>query len=259
GDTTAMSRQLGWHDANSYQYWSLALQAQTAALDGKWRKSKDLSNQATLMVERGGLKGLVARMANRDAMTSAEFGDCQTAKQKAEQALSSVNDTSYSGSAVALALCGAFSQAQAHAAKLAPLYPNDTRFNGIWLPAIRAAIELQRGQPAAAIQLLEPVKRYEAAADFQPQYLRGLSFLRLGKGAEAAAEFQKIIDRRGQADFFVSTLYPLAHLGIARSAAVSGDTALARKSYEDFFTLWKDADADLPILIEAKKEYEKLW
>ncbi|MEP6741153.1 MAG: hypothetical protein ABJB61_01540, partial [bacterium] len=247
-----------WEDANSYPYWSLTLQAQTAALDGKWHKSKDLSNQAAAMVERGGIKGWVARIASREALTGAAFGDCQTAKQKATQALASVNDASYSESAVALAMCGEVSQAQAHMAKLAPLYPNDTRFNGIWLPVIRAAIELHSGQPAQALQLLEPVRRYEAATDFQPQYLRGLAYLRLGQGAEAAAEFQTIIDRHGLYDILGPALYSLAHLGLARASALSGDAMKARKSYQDFFAMWKDADADLPILIEAKKEYEKL-
>ena len=89
------------------------------------------------------------------------------------------------------------------------------------------------------------------------QYLRGLSYLRLGKGAEAAVEFQKIVDRKGQADLLVSTLYPLATVGLARALALSGDAARARKAYEDFFALWRDADSELPILIEAKNEYAK--
>ena len=85
---------------------------------------------------------------------------------------------------------------------------------------------------------------YEAAAGFWRPYTRGQAYLKLGKGAEAAAEFQKILDHRGWDP--LSPLYPLAHLG------------LARKAYQDFFALWKDADADLPILIAAKKEYEKV-
>ena len=111
-------------------------------------------------------------------------------------------------------------------------------------------------QAQAAVDLLEGAKRYEAAAQFWPQYLRGQAYLKLGRGAEAALEFQKILDHRGQSS--VSVLYPLAHLGLARAAAMNGDTAKARQTYQDFFTLWKDADADLPALIEAKKEYEKL-
>jgi tetratricopeptide (TPR) repeat protein len=257
-DAAAMQQQLAWAETNSFPYWSLFLQAQTAALEGKWRKSIDLSNRDTEMIRRGGTKGLVAWMASHEALTAALFGDCQTAKQKAVQALESVPDATYAGSAAVLAMCGEVNQAQTQADKLAQLYPNDTRFNGIWLPVIRAAIELQRNNPARAIQFLEPATRYEAAADFQPQYLRALSYLRLGKGPEAAVEFQKIVDRKGQADLLVSTLYPLARLGLARALSLSGDAARARKAYEDFFALWRDADSDLPILIEAKKEYEKL-
>ena len=258
GDKAAQSQQLMWAEANSYSYFALALEAQTAALDGQWRKSKELSTRATDIAERGGLKGWVARIASREALTGAVFGDCQTAKRKAAQAIASVNDTSYSENAIVLVMCGDVSHVQAYIAKLAPLYPNDTRFNGIWLPAIRAAIELQRGQPAQAIQLLEPAKRYETATDFQPQYLRGLAYLRLGQGAEAAAEFQKIIDRHGLYDFLGPALYSVAYLGLARASALSGDASQARKAYQDFFAMWKDADADIPILIEAKKEYEKL-
>jgi serine/threonine protein kinase/tetratricopeptide (TPR) repeat protein len=256
-DATAMQQQLTWAETNSLPYWSLFLQAQRAALEGKWRKSIDLSNRATEMIGGGGTKGLVAWTASHSALTAALFGDCRSAKQKAAQALESVPDATYAGSAAVLAMCGEVNQAQAQADKLARLYPNDTRFNGIWLPVIRAAIELQRNNPARAIQFLEPALRYEAAADFQPQYWRGLSYLRLGQGPEAAAEFQKIVDRKGQADLLVSTLCPLARLGLARALSFSGDAARARKAYEDFFALWRDADNDLPILIEAKNEYAK--
>ncbi len=112
------------------------------------------------------------------------------------------------------------------------------------------------GSAAQAIEQLQPVSRYEAAAEFWPQYLRGLAYLNLKRGAEAAAEFQKILDHRGESP--LSPLYPLAHLGLARAAALAGDTAKSRKAYEDFFALWKDADTDIPILQQARQEYEKL-
>src|SRR5207302_6866782 len=128
--------------------------------------------------------------------------------------------------------------------------------HALWLPTVRAALELPHGNGQHAIELLQPALRYEAAAEFWPQYVRGQAYLKLGQGAEAAVEFQKILASRGQAP--LSALYPLAHLGMARAATLQGDAATARKSYQDFFALWKDADADLPILIEAKKEYEKM-
>ena len=125
-----------------------------------------------------------------------------------------------------------------------------------WAPPIRAALELQHGNAAQAIEQLKPASRYEAAAGFWPQYLRGLAYLKLNRSAESAAEFQKILDHRGED--LLSPLYPLAHLGVARALALSGDTLKSRKAYEDFFAVWKGADADLPILIEAKKEYARL-
>ena len=83
-----------------------------------------------------------------------------------------------------------------------------------------------------------------------------MTYLALGKGAEAAAEYRKIIDHRGQS--LRSVLWPLAHLGMGRARVLSGDTAGARQMYDQFFTLWKNADADLPVLIQAKEEYARL-
>lgn len=97
---------------------------------------------------------------------------------------------------------------------------------------------------------------YEGAADSWPIYLRGLAWLRKGAGAEAAAEFQKILDHRGRT--FWSPIYHLAHLGLAPALALTGETAAARQAYQDFFAVWKEADASLPIMIEARKEFAKL-
>jgi hypothetical protein len=104
--------------------------------------------------------------------------------------------------------------------------------------------------------LLESAHRFESSGNFGPQYIRGQAYLKLNKGAEAAAEFRKILNHRGWS--VRGVLYPLAYVGLARGAVLQGDTSKARKAYRDFFALWKDADPDIPILIEAKKEYEEL-
>jgi tetratricopeptide (TPR) repeat protein len=117
-------------------------------------------------------------------------------------------------------------------------------------------MELRRGNAVAAIESLQPASRYEAGAEFWPQYLRGQAYLKLNNGAEAEAAFRKILRSRGQAP--LSALYPLAALELARASAMMGDTAKARQSFQDFLAMWKEADADLPILIEAKKEFEQL-
>ena len=130
------------------------------------------------------------------------------------------------------------------------------------LPTIRAAIELHKRQPARAIEILQPALPYDFAfpADsfemLYPAYLRGLAYLELSRGREAAAEFQKMVDHPAITDDFITA--PLSHLQLARAQAMMGDRAAARKSYQEFLTLWKDADPDIPIYRQAKVEYAKL-
>jgi tetratricopeptide (TPR) repeat protein len=121
---------------------------------------------------------------------------------------------------------------------------------------IRAQLELGRGNGAQAVQLLELARKYQVYGDYWPQYVRAQAYLKQGNGAQAAAEFRTILDHRGWHP--LSPVYALAQLGYARASAQSGDTANARKAYQDFFDLWKNADAKLPYLTEARQEYEKL-
>jgi hypothetical protein len=132
-----------------------------------------------------------------------------------------------------------------------------------WLPTLKAAIELHGGNSAQALLFLEAAAPYELGeppplqeGTLYPAYLRGEAYLAAHNGTAAAAEFQKFIDHRGIIINF--PLGALAHLGIARAYALSGDTAKAKAAYLDFLTLWKDADPDIPILKEAKAEYAKL-
>ena len=118
------------------------------------------------------------------------------------------------------------------------------------------SLEMHRGNAAQALQLLEKTRLFEGYLLFPIAYLRGQAYLNQRKGAEGASEFQKLLDNQGwQVN---SALYPLAHLGVARAAVLQGDMGKARHAYQGFFALWKDADADLRVLIEAKKEYEEL-
>jgi hypothetical protein len=158
--------------------------------------------------------------------------------------------------ALALAICGEASQTQLVVDELVRRYPKDTLINRLWIPVIKAATELQRHNPGDAMQVLDEARRYEAIAEFWPRYLRGLSHLSLKSGREAAAEFQGILDHRGEGT--LSVLYPLANLGLARASAILGDVNNSQKQYQEFFSIWKDADADLPVLIEAKKEFASL-
>ena len=181
---------------------------------------------------------MAARYATERGLRGAVFGDCRRARADAAQGLNLERGrASLPRAALALALCGDSNQAKPLVDELARRYPEDTLINSMWVPAIRAAMELQRGNATQAIEQLQAASRYEAAAEFWPQYLRGQAFLKLGRGAEAAAEFQKILDHRGEAP--LSVLYPLAHLGQARAAALASDVAGTRQAYQNFFGLWK--------------------
>jgi len=255
-DTTGMQQQLDWAHGTPEEYVALDWQTGAAAFAGQWRKAQDFSRRAIDLAARGDTKEVAARYTTEQALRGAVFGDCRQARVNAAQGLKLARGrASLPRAALALALCGEANQAGSLVDEMTKRYPEDTVINSIWLPVIRAAIDLQRGNAAQTIEQLQAASRYEAAAEFWPPTLCGQAYLKLGRGAEAATEFQKILDHRGYAP--LSPLYPLAHLGLARAAALTGDTAKSRKAYEDFFALWKEADADLPTLREAKREYEE--
>jgi len=156
----------------------------------------------------------------------------------------------------AFSLCGDSGRAQSLMDEYSRQFPKNTFWNVVNAPLYRAQIELHSDNAAQAIKLLESAHRFESSGNFGPQYVRGQAYLKLNKGAEAAAEFQNILSHRGWS--VRGVLYPLAYVGLARGAVLQGDTANARKAYQDFFALWKDADSDNPILIEARKEYVRL-
>jgi tetratricopeptide (TPR) repeat protein len=133
--------------------------------------------------------------------------------------------------------------------------PQNTLLNLVEIPVAKAAMEIHLNHGTKAVELLNAAKPYERAR-LEVMYTRGLAYLQTKAGHEAAAEFQRIIGNRGAAGLDV--LYPLSHLGLARANALMGDLPKARKSYQDFFALWKDADSDIPILIQAKQDYAKL-
>jgi len=200
------------------------------------------------------------------ALREAEVGNTAQARQQATSALvlASTRDLQILA-ALALARSGDTVRAQTMADDLNKRSPLNTVLNGYWLPTIRAAIALDGRHPAKAAELLhaasayelgEPAPGAEVGGTLYPVYVRGEAYLEAGQGQQAAAEFQKLIDHRGIVENFV--LGALAHLQLGRARALSGDKESARKAYQDFFALWKNADPDIPILKQAKAEYEKL-
>ncbi len=257
GDTAGMQRQLEWLRARSDEPSYLVASVITAETVGQHRKAREFWAQLVEFNQRRKRKEAAAGSASRGAVMDALYGDCNLAQRDAAGALAIARAyDSLRQAALALALCGEPRQAQALADELARKSSSDTLANVIWLPVIRAAIALRRSDYAQAIELLQPTRRYDLADQFYAHYLRGLAYLGNRSGAEAAAEFQFIVNHKGIDPF--SLPRSLAQLGLARAYALQGDKAKARKAYDDFFALWKDADADLPLLKEAKAEYAKL-
>jgi tetratricopeptide (TPR) repeat protein len=256
-DTAAMKQQVDWANARPGEYAHLTWQAGAAAFAGQWQKARELSNRAAELAGQRNLQEVVGDIVSGNALRSAVLGHCQQSRADLARAaaLPRTPNSLFTGG-MSLALCGATAQAQALNDEAVKRYPKNTIVNEVNLPLIRAALELQRGNHTQAIQILSAASRYESVSYFYQNYLRGQAYLGERNGAAAASEFQKMLEHRGWSP--TSPLYPLAHLGLARAAMLQGDTAKARKSYQDFFALWKDADAYLPVLIEAKKEYEKV-
>ncbi len=155
----------------------------------------------------------------------------------------------------ALAFCGRPGDPEKLWDAVARRSPTDTLVNGAELPVGRAAVELNRGNSAHALQLLQSASPYGPVMNWLP-YFRGLTLLHEKKGAEAAADFESVAGRKG-----FNPLWPgheLAYLGLGRAYALAGDAARSRKAYEDFFAAWKDGDPEIPVLKEAKAEYAKL-
>ncbi len=259
GDSAEMKQQIDWARARPGEFSHLGWQAATAAFAGQGRQARAFSIQAFDAAAGRNLKEVAATYTIDQALADAVWGDCARTKEEVAKGVA-LRDIGgwYGWAAQALGECNDVGPAKALWDEFAKRYPKDTMMKTLWLPILRARISLHSNHAAEALDALAGagVKQSDAIAQFWPQYLRGQADLKLGKGAEAAAEFQTILDHRGWAP--LSPLYPLAHLGLARAAVLSGDTSKARKEYQDFFALWKDADPDIPILIEAKKEYEKV-
>jgi serine/threonine protein kinase/Flp pilus assembly protein TadD len=257
GDNALMKEHLDWANANRNVEAALNWQAQVAAFQGQLAKADQLSDRAIEMHRGPETKDTVAQLMLIEATRDASLNNCSRATQLAKQALAlSREQANLFSAANAYARCGEGPPAQTLVDELTKVFPFDTLLNASWLPIIKAQNELNKGNAQQAIQLLESTRRYEAFGDYWPQYLRGEAYLKVNNGAQAAEEFKTILDHRGW--YLTSPLYPLAQLGFARAAAISGDHATARKAYQDFFVLWKDADANLTALVAARQEYEKV-
>jgi eukaryotic-like serine/threonine-protein kinase len=240
----------------------LYLGSDTAADRGEFTKARELTRRASAVAQRADQKEAAAGYKATAAVREALVGNTALAKQTAQAALLMAKGRDVEGtSAVGLALAGDSVQANRLASDLSKRFAEDTLVQSLYLPMIQAAVVSQSGDDAGkALAALAATEPYEFGGPLDialdPVYLRGQAYLDAKLGSAAAGEFQKIIDHSGLV--LNEPIGSLAHLGLGRAYALAGDSPKAKKAYEDFFALWKNADADIPILRQAKAEYAKL-
>jgi tetratricopeptide (TPR) repeat protein len=250
GDQAAVGRETQWFAGKPEEYLSFGLQAANRNVHGQRSESHKLYLRAAETALRHGLRNAADEFEEADARADALSGNCRTVRRLGRSAL-------------ALAICGDAPKAENIAAETSKLFPNGTIWNAVQLPGIRAAIALNRDQAAESVELLASASPYERSY-FDAIYLRGLAYLHLHRGAEAATEFRKIVDHKGAnwgatwRHAYWGQYFSLSYLGMARGFALAGDIAKAKMAFQDFFALWKDADPDVPVLLQAKAEYSKL-
>ena len=241
-------------------------EALVLAYSGRLHQARSMSQRAVELAQQAGQRESAALYETAAALQEAFFGNAPEAIRSATAALvlSKDREVDY-GAAFALTLAGDSSRAQTLVDDLEKRFGEDTSVRFNYLPALRALLNL--GEPAKAIDLLQIAIPYELGTPrctihgyygaLYPVYVRGLAYLAARQGTQATAEFQKILDHRG----IVASdpIGALAHLQLGRALVITGDKAKAKAAYQDFLTLWKDADPGLPILKQAKAEYALLF
>jgi serine/threonine protein kinase/Flp pilus assembly protein TadD len=247
----------GFEDAMLYN------ESDTAAYAGQLAKARELTRRAVDSAQRADEKETAAGYEAEAALREALAGNVALAKQRAQSALALSNGRDVEAvAAIAIGIGGDSTQATRLADDLAKRFPQDTIVQFTHLPMIRAAAALSK-DPDSAIKALVPAAPYELGVVAQtlnfalyPIYLRCEAYLALKQGTAAATESQKILGHPGIV--LNEPIGALAHLGLGRAYAISGDVAKARAAYQDFFALWKDADPDIPTWKQAKAEYANL-
>jgi eukaryotic-like serine/threonine-protein kinase len=258
GDESGMQQELKQAAGKASEGVLIFMSARRECAQGKIKTAKETFARAVSVAQARGLKEYGATILAGEAACEAEVGFPQEARQTINAALAiSENVSSRALAAVLFARIGDKARSEKMAEDLRKEFPFDTLLNQVQLPTLRAMGSLQRNQPAEAVAALDSAKPYELGiGGFETACIRGEAFLHLRDGVKAAAEYQKILDHRGVDP--TSVFYSLARLGLARAYALQGNSGKARAAYQDFFAIWKDADADVPILKTGKAEYEKM-
>ena len=263
GNAKEMERLLADMTGKDGEQETLDAQSNTEAYYGRLARARYFSSRAVESELRSGSQEAAALWRANAAVREAEFGNPAPARQWAAAALAARQSWVVKVlAALAFARIGDTARAKAIVEELEKNYPWSTRLRVYWLPTVRSAIEIRNGNPTQALAILDKAVPYELGQPISqvgalyPAYLRGEAYLSVRDGAAAAAEFQKLLDHRGLV--LNSPLGGLAYVGLARACALQGDISGARSRYQTFLALWKDADLGIPLVKEAKSEYERL-
>ena len=261
-DQAAIQKDLRWFAGRDDEHIAFDVQARAASVKGQWRTAQDFSRRSVDLATHTNAHEVAGKYAAEQAVRVVFWSSGTGLPAKDDATLRSVLKAQTNKAlslekgqkvvltvALALALAGRSDEAAVLLDELLADRPKDTLLKHLWAPTIKAALWLQAGKLKEVIEELEITERLEKAGEFVPQYLRGLALLRLNRDRDAAREFDKILDNRGEAP--LSSLFPLAQLGKARALK-------AKTEYEKFFEMWKDADKDMPALVAAKSEFDAL-
>jgi serine/threonine protein kinase len=261
-DQSAIETDLRWFAGRDDEHLAFDVQARAASVKGQWRSAQDFSRRSVDLATHTNALEVAGKYAAEQAVRIVFWSSGAGLPAKDDATLRSVLRAQTNKAlslekgqmvvltvALALAVAGQSDESASLLEELLKARPKDTLLKHLWAPTIKAALWLQAGKLKEAIEELEITERLEKAGEFVPQYLRGLALLKLNRNLDAAREFDKILNFRGEAP--LSSLYPLAQLGKARALKDKAE-------YEKFFEFWKNADADMPALVAAKKEIEEL-
>ena len=259
GDDQTMTRVLessvGLQATNAAFGW----QAHGSAFHGRVTTSHQQFRRGIQMSQQGGFREVTAQLTLEDAETHATVGQCDDARREAQAGLEiSRGYVVLTHASRLFALCGPIGTATSLSNELVRRFPTSTLAIRVHQPIADAAVALQRGEPGRAVELLDAVKPYDLAplAQLWPAYLRGLAYLQLKDGRAAAGQFRSVLNNRGVAP--QSQLHALAYLELARAAALQGENDEARQAYRAMLSIWKDADAMLQPLKDARAELARL-
>jgi hypothetical protein len=255
------------HRTSGAEAWISDKEAFVLAYSGHLQQARRMSRRAVDLAQQSGQREQAALYQTGAALQEAFFGNALDARRSALAALELSKELYVEyGAAVALILAGDSSRSQTLATDLETRFGEDTGVRFSYLPALRALLALNHGEPSKVIEQLQIAVPYELGMPrsaihgffgaLYPVYLRGVAYLAAHQGAEAATEFQKILDHRGIV--ISDPIGALAHLQLGRAFVLARDKTKAKAAYQDFLTLWKDADPDIPILKQANLEYAKL-